>query len=210
MRILEFREVDIDKLTPSEENVRKIELTKLTLRGLANSIKRYGLVNPIIITEDNKIVIGKRRWRAFKLLWEKTGKEKFKKIPCLIAEFEPRFENDPRNEMIIASAIENMTKKMLTQDEEAEAIHAFNMKGLTKTEISHITGNPKWLVDIFLKREYLHDWNLKFKDEKKNKEITLVASSVSSDSVKKLGEAIGKRRNLKLIGWQEIQEEEGS
>jgi len=157
MKILDFKYVDIDKLTVSEENVRKIELTKGSLSSLADSIRRFGVVNPIIITENYEIVVGRRRWRASRLVWEFTRKEKFRMIPCLIARFEPKFGNDPRIEMRLVSFMENMTRKWLKKDEEAEAVDALKKRGLTKIEIANVLGASKQIVDSLLNREY-QEW----------------------------------------------------
>jgi hypothetical protein len=80
------------------------------IEGLAESIKRNGLLQPIGITSDNKLVYGERRWRAFKFL----GRDE---IPAIIIDVDQlRAEYD-----------ENLVRKAFTLTERvaiADAIAA--------------------------------------------------------------------------------------
>lgn len=68
-------EVPIGQLKPYENNARKNENA---IPKVAESIKKYGFKNPIIIDKDNVIICGHTRLEASKLLG-------LKKVPCIIA-----------------------------------------------------------------------------------------------------------------------------
>ena len=73
-------EIDIEKIIPNPYQPRK-EFSEESIEELANSIKKHGLLQPIVVIKDkNKdryiLVAGERRVRASK----KLGKEKIKAI----------------------------------------------------------------------------------------------------------------------------------
>lgn len=68
-------EVPIGQLKPYGNNARKNENA---IPKVAESIKKYGFKNPIIIDKDNVIICGHTRLEASKLLG-------LKKVPCIIA-----------------------------------------------------------------------------------------------------------------------------
>lgn len=77
---------------------------------LANSIKEYGVLEPIIVTKSIKgyeIVAGERRTKACQLIGKET-------IPAIIKEFTD-------NEMMEIALLENIQRENLTAIEEAEA-----------------------------------------------------------------------------------------
>ncbi len=77
---------------------------------LANSIKEYGVIEPIIVTKSIKgyeIVAGERRKKACELIGKET-------IPAIIKDFSD-------NEMMEIALLENIQRENLTAIEEAEA-----------------------------------------------------------------------------------------
>ena len=71
--------IKITKIEPDKEQPRK-RFDEEKLEELANSIKQYGVIQPIIVTlKDDyyQIIAGERRWRAAK----KAG---LTEIPCLV------------------------------------------------------------------------------------------------------------------------------
>ena len=96
--------VDIE---PNREQPRKT-FDEEGLQNLADSIKQYGIIQPIIVTKKEgyyQIVAGERRWRAAK----KAG---LAEIPCLI-----RTEDEQTNREI--ALIENIQRKNLNPIEKA-------------------------------------------------------------------------------------------
>ena len=86
---------------PNKNQARKKFDTE-SLEELAESIKRYGVIQPIVVTKKEKyyeIIAGERRWRASKL----AG---LTEIPAIIR------ENDERKNQEI-SLIENIQSKRI-------------------------------------------------------------------------------------------------
>lgn len=61
---------------------RKANITELTV-----SIKRFGLLQPIVVNQDNELIAGFRRLNAFHEL-KLIDSEKYSSIPCVIIETE--------------------------------------------------------------------------------------------------------------------------
>lgn len=67
----------VRELTPYEKNTKKHDKTQIN--NVAESIKQYGFVQPIVIDKDNVVVIGHCRLLAAKKL-------KMKEVPCVCVE----------------------------------------------------------------------------------------------------------------------------
>lgn len=114
--ILKIRQIEPNKNQPR----KKFE--EDSLQELAESIKQYGLIQPIIVQkkagEQYEIVAGERRWRASKL----AG---LKEVPVIIKSF-------TQQELAEISLIENIQRENLNPIEEAMAYHRlikeFNLK----------------------------------------------------------------------------------
>jgi DNA modification methylase len=66
--------VRIDALHPARRNAR--QHSKDQIRAIANSIRRFGFTNPVLVQRDLEIIAGHGRWEAAKLLG-------MKKVPVL-------------------------------------------------------------------------------------------------------------------------------
>jgi len=112
--------VKITKIEPNREQPRK-SFDEDTLAELADSIKQFGLLQPILV-QDRKtyyeIIAGERRWRACKI----AG---LKEIPVII-------RNYTEQEIVEISLIENIQREDLNPIEEAQAfkrlLTEFNLK----------------------------------------------------------------------------------
>lgn len=99
--------IKVTEIEPDREQPRK-NFDEEGLQNLADSIKEYGIIQPIIVTKKDdyyKIVAGERRWRAAK-------KADLNEIPCLI-----RTEDEQTNREI--ALIENIQRKNLNPIEKA-------------------------------------------------------------------------------------------
>jgi len=112
--------VDINKVEPNREQPRKV-FHQEALNELAESIKQFGLIQPILVQDRDtyyEIVAGERRWRASKL----AG---LKEVPVIIRKF-------TEQEIVEISLIENTQREDLNPIEEALAykrLHTeFNLK----------------------------------------------------------------------------------
>lgn len=74
---MEVRNISIKSLTPYDRNTKKHDKTQIN--NVAESIKQYGFVQPIVIDKDNVVVIGHCRLLAAKQL-------KMKEVPCVCVE----------------------------------------------------------------------------------------------------------------------------
>ena len=126
------------KRETSEENVSRETFVKITdidpnksqprsqfdedaLQELADSIKQYGIIQPLIVQKKGKrfeIIAGERRWRAARL----AG---LKEVPVLVKEYAPE-------EIFAVALIENIQRQDLNPIEEATAyqrlIQEYNLK----------------------------------------------------------------------------------
>ena len=101
--------VKITRVEPNREQPRK-NFDEDALQELADSIKQFGLLQPILV-QDRKdyyeIIAGERRWRAAKI----AG---LKEVPVII-------RNYTEQEIVEISLIENIQREDLNPIEEAQA-----------------------------------------------------------------------------------------
>lgn len=105
-----LKKLKINEVEPNRDQPRK-RFDQEALEELAQSIKEYGLIQPIVVTKKDgyySIIAGERRWRASKL----AGLEE---IPAIIRE-----DNEKVNSEI--SLIENMQREDLNPVEKAMGI----------------------------------------------------------------------------------------
>lgn len=112
--------MDIKKVEPNREQPRKT-FGEDALNELAESIKQYGVLQPLLVQERDdyyEIIAGERRWRAAK----KAG---VKEIPVIIKKL-------TEQEIMEISLIENIQREDLNPIEEALAykrlLSEFNLK----------------------------------------------------------------------------------
>ena len=129
--------IKIVNIEPNTEQARKT-FSDESIEELAQSIKNYGILQPIIVENKGKyyrIIAGERRWRAAK----KAG---LTEIPCLV-----RNEDEQRNKEI--SLIENIQRENLNPIEKAlgykQLIDNYNLRqqdladklGISRTNVTN-------------------------------------------------------------------------
>lgn len=125
--------LDINKVYANEDQPRKIfDLEKLEI--LSRSIKTYGVLQPIVVKEDDKgnymIIAGERRYRASKL----AG---LNKIPAVVKDL-------PIKDIMEIALIENLQREDLNAIEEAIAYRSLiNNYNVTQEEISEAVGKSR-------------------------------------------------------------------
>ena len=121
--------VDVE---PNREQPRK-NFDEESLKDLADSIERYGIIQPIVVSPKEgyyAIVAGERRWRAAKI----AG---LTEIPSIIREYDER-----KNKEI--ALIENIQREDLNAYEKASGIRALmDDYKLTQEEIAKILGKSR-------------------------------------------------------------------
>lgn len=112
--------VPINQVEPNRGQPRK-EFDEDALLELADSIKQYGILQPLIVQKRKdyyEIIAGERRWRAAK----KAG---LKEVPVIIREYTDQ-------QVVEISLIENIQRENLNPIEEAMAfkklLEEFNLK----------------------------------------------------------------------------------
>lgn len=125
----------IIEIEPNRNQPRRI-FDEEALEELAESIKKYGVIQPIIVTKKDgyyEIVAGERRWRASK----KAG---LSEIPAIIR------ENDEKVNKEIA-LIENIQREDLNPIEKARGIKALMQDyELTQQQVADIIGKSRSAV----------------------------------------------------------------
>ena len=99
----------VSELEPNSNQPRKI-FEEDALQELADSIKEFGIIQPIVVTPKNKkfeIIAGERRWRAARL----AG---LKEVPVIIRDY-------TEQQIVEISLIENIQRENLNPIEEALA-----------------------------------------------------------------------------------------
>ncbi len=128
----EIVEIDINELRPNPYQPRKT-FNDETIQELADSIKEYGVFQPIIVKKSIKgydIIAGERRFRASKL----AGKTN---IPAIVRDF-------PDDLMLEIAILENIQRENLNIIEEAEAYDKLIKRlNLTHEELSKKIGKSR-------------------------------------------------------------------
>ncbi len=152
--------IDITDIIPNSSQPRK-SFDESKIDELAESIKTYGLIQPIILRKNEtqapekyEIVAGERRWRA-------ATKAGLKKIPALVRKFTEK-------ENMIAAVIENMQREDLNPIEEAMAFEQIMTKyEMTQFEVSSIVGKSRPYITNAIRLLKLPDAIKNFVSEKK-------------------------------------------
>ncbi len=127
-----LRNLKITEVEPNREQPRK-RFDQESLEELAGSIKEYGLIQPIVVTQKEgyySIIAGERRWRASKI----AG---LTEIPAIIRE-----DNEKINSEI--ALIENMQREDLNPVEKAMGIKTLMQNyGMSQEEIGKKLGKGR-------------------------------------------------------------------
>jgi ParB family chromosome partitioning protein len=112
----QLRSLRLDLVSPAPDGQARQQFDEERLRALADSLRRSGVREPIIVTPHGaepgrfQIVAGERRWRAAQL----AGLEE---IPCII---DPKLVDRPAK--LLAQAEENLHRENLNAVEEADVL----------------------------------------------------------------------------------------
>ena len=126
------KNLKIIDIEPNKEQARKM-FDEESLEELSESIKNYGVIQPIIVTKKEnyyEIIAGERRWRASK----KAG---LTEIPAIIRE-----DDERKNREI--SLIENIQREDLNPIEKARGIKVLMEEyDLTQQKVAEILGKSR-------------------------------------------------------------------
>ena len=127
--------IKINEIEPNRSQPRK-KFDEESLQELADSIKKFGVIQPLILQKKDKhyeIIAGERRWRAARL----AG---LKEVPAIIKDYSPQ-------EAVEIALIENIQREDLNPIEEAQTyqrlINEFN---LTQEEVAERVSKSRTAV----------------------------------------------------------------
>lgn len=139
-----LKSLKITEVEPNRDQPRKT-FNQESLEELAESIKVYGIIQPIVVSKRDgyySIVAGERRWRAAKL----AGLEE---IPAII-----RDDDEQINKEI--ALIENIQREDLNPLEKALGIrHLMDKYGLTQEQVAKKLGKSRSSVSNTVRILYL-------------------------------------------------------
>ncbi|MBR2588554.1 MAG: ParB/RepB/Spo0J family partition protein [Bacilli bacterium] len=122
-------QIKLIEIEPNKNQPRRT-FNDESISELAESVKRYGIIQPIIVSKkDNyyEIVAGERRWRAAK----KAG---LKEMPCIVRE-----DSERKNKEI--ALIENIQREDLNPIEKAKGFRELlDEYGMTQQELADTLG----------------------------------------------------------------------
>ncbi len=122
-------QIEISEICANRSQPRK-DFDANSLVKLADSIKRYGILQPLVIRRNDstdqysyELIAGERRLRAAKMLG-------MAKIPCVISDVEDRLSAE-------LALVENLIRENLNMFDQANAFAALSSEfGLTQEEIA--------------------------------------------------------------------------
>ncbi len=128
--------IDVDQIRPSPQQMRK-QFPAEPLRELADSIRRHGLLQPVLVrrlADGYELMAGERRWRAARL----AGVER---IPAIV-----RGDADPEDSLLLG-LVENLQREDLDPIEEARGIkRLIEQFGLTHEDAAARLGKHRVAV----------------------------------------------------------------
>ena len=182
----EIIEIDLSQLRSNPYQPRKI-FDEEALKELSESIKEYGVFQPIIVKKSIKgfdIIAGERRVKASKMAGKTT-------IPAIIRDFSDE-------QMMQIALLENLQRENLTAIEEATAYKdIINALSITQDDLakklgksrSHITNMlgllrlPNSVQDMVLKSEISMGHARVLSKLENNEDITSLAEKVVNNNV---------------------------
>ena len=149
-------EIEISKILPNEDQPRK-NFNEDELKDLASSIKKYGIIQPLLLkkTKDKyEIIAGERRFRA-------AGMAGLDKVPAIVKDI----SDDESSRIAI---IENIQRKDLNPVEEAMSYrHLLDSQDLTQKELADEIGKSRQYIGNTIRLLNLDPRVLKLLEEEK-------------------------------------------
>ena len=134
-------EVMLSQIEPNRDQPRK-DFDEEALRELADSIKKHGLLQPILVRTKRdggyEIIAGERRWRACRMAELRT-------VPVVIREMDER-------EVMEVALIENLQREDLNPIEEALGYRSLMVSfNLTQEQVAEAMGKSRPAVANILR-----------------------------------------------------------
>ncbi len=154
----QVNKIKIDLIEPNADQPRKL-FDESSLIELAQSIKSYGIVQPLVVTKTGskyKIIAGERRWRAAKLA-------KLEEVPAIVRSLQ-------EIEELEVAIIENVQRVDLSPLEQAKSIERLHDQfSLSYSQIADKLGKAVPTINNIVRLLQLSD---EATDALNNKQIT--------------------------------------
>lgn len=176
--------LNVKDVEPDETQPRK---SFEDIETLAGSIKKHGLIHPILVRKEGDkyiIISGQRRYLAFKFLG-------LKEIPAI--EWSPRMDD-----ILPIQLIENIQRKDLSPLELAASLKKMKDKGLTVRQIADVVGISKSSVQDSLSLLEIKEPELKEKINESPTKALLVSKVKDKKEKKTLIEKFEETRTKKI------------
>ncbi|MCX6639505.1 MAG: ParB/RepB/Spo0J family partition protein [bacterium] len=178
----EFQKIPLSSIRVDEWNVRTLDRDK-GVDELANSIQEFGLLQPIVVYKSNgdyKLIIGQRRYRAYKELIKKD-RIKYSYIPARI------LSNPPdQKELKILSLSENIHRVELNRMDIVNAVsYLYSVCNKSAKDVAKLLGKSISFV-------YEH---LKIQDAPEELKDMLSEKKISKEDVKRVMEIAADDKN---------------
>lgn len=182
----EVKNIDINKIKPNSSNARKV-FDEPALAELAESIKLYGIIQPIVVVGVEggyEIVAGERRFRAAKI----AG---LKEIPAIVKDFDIKTKD-------MVSMVENIQRIDLNPYEEARAYdNIMKEYKITQKALSDIIGKSRTYIANSVRLLSLDDMTIS-ELEKGNITSTQARALLSIDNI------VDRNKYLQMLINKEI------
>lgn len=171
---MKIEEVDINDIKPYKNNPREIPME--SVQKVMNSIREFGNNQPIVVDNDNVIVVGHTRWKALKQLNKKTAfivKREFSKNDAMAYRI---MDNRSGEE----SKWEN---KLLAQELNMLKDENFNLDftGFNLTELENLSADK----DLnFKANDKIEDFNVDYPADMEVSHVKMVQLFLNTDTEK--------------------------
>lgn len=136
-----IRTLPVTDIQPNPHQPRTTVMDEEKLAELAASIKKHGLIQPLIVTEQKGqfyLIAGERRWRAAQIA-------ELKEVPVVVKEATPQ-------DMLELAIIENVQRADLNALEEAYAYQQLVEDfGMTQEEVAESVGKARSTIANLLR-----------------------------------------------------------
>jgi len=133
----QLAQLALNQLVPASDQPRQ-EFVEESLEELAQSIRSYGILQPLIVTpHDNEhsylIIAGERRWRA-------AARAGLKTVPCVIRKLE-------QHTLLEMALLENIQREDLSVLDEARSYaRLMEEHGYTQASLAQKLGKPRSVI----------------------------------------------------------------
>ena len=154
-----IKEIKLEKIVPNPYQPRKV-FNEISLKELANSINQQGLMQPILVVEDDEeyiLIAGERRLRAHKLLNKET-------IKAIVIDFD-------LSKLREYAIVENLQRENLNVVDLANSLYELIKEhSYTHEEVAKIVSKSRSYITNILRILKLSDY---VKEKLKEDKITL-------------------------------------